>query len=144
MTPQAKKLLEKIERDIAIELPRDRRNQAMIDAMKCVETGPAYVASEECREIIELFDQACLKADRLDEEGKTDEAHDAYMESLVGAIQFSYRKFAQIVPTTMGDLLTQITFEREMRKSNTSSMLDEEAPPAFDIAAVSLMAKRAA
>lgn len=144
MTPRAKKLLKMIERDIAIELPRDRRNQTMIDAMKCVEAGPAYVASEECREIIGLFDQTCLKADRLDVEGRADEAHAAHMAALVGAIQFSYRKFAQIVPATVGDLLVQIMFEDEIRECNISSMLDEEQPPAFEIAVASLMVKRAA
>ena len=137
MTPRVKELLAKIERD----LERDRRNQLGIDRMKRAEAGPIYAGIEECLEILGLFDQACLKADRLDEEGKADEAHDAYMVSLVGAIQLSYRKFAQIVPTTVAALLAQIIFEHEMRKSNTSSMLDEEAPPAFDIAAARLAAK---
>jgi hypothetical protein len=143
MTPRAQALLAKIERSIATDVARDRRNQMVIDAMTRVEAGPAYAASENCREILGVFDQACLKANRLDEEGEADEAHDALMAALVGAIQFAYRKFAQIAPTTLADLLVQIMFEHEIRESNVSSMLDEEPPPAFHIAAAALSSNRA-
>lgn len=144
MTPRAKQLLQKIERDIEIELARDRRNRVMIDAMKCAEANPVSVSTEEILEIWALYDEANRKADRLDDEGITDESHDAYLVSLMEKYKISYRKFAQIVPTSVEALLAQFAFEHEMRKSDASFLIAEEAPPAFDIAAASLMAKRAA
>ena len=140
MTPRAKQLLQKIERDIE----RERGNQAIIDAMKCAEANPIYVSIEECLEILSLYDEADRKANRLDDEGIKDESHAAYLASFMDKIQVSYKKFAQIVPTTVGALLAQIAFEHEMRKSDILFLLNEETPPAFDIAAASLMAKRAA
>ena len=144
MTPRAKQSLQKIERDIEIELARDRHNQVMIDAMKCPEANPVSVSTEEILEILALYDEANRKANRLDGEGIKDESHETYLVCLMEKYKISYRKFAQIVPTSVDALLAQIAFEHEMRKSDTSFLLDDEAPPAFDIAAASLMAKRAA
>jgi hypothetical protein len=103
------------------------------------DSDPIYAAIEVCRKALRSFEWNCDKADRLDQ------ASDAHADSLAEALQVSYRKFAETVPTTIAGLFAQIQFEHEMRQSFVSSMFVEvEIVPTLAIAAARLATKPAA
>ena len=82
------------------------------------DSDPIYAAIEVCRKALGRLNGIPIK-------GSADQASDAHADSLAEALQVSYRKFAETVPTTIAGLFAQIQFEHEMRQSFVSSMFVE-------------------
>jgi hypothetical protein len=137
MTPRAKELVAKIERD----LERDRRSLKIVDDMKRASNNPFNPMTEP--DPIDATIETCLTAERVlgsycDKLDRQNQYFDDTWDILADALQDSFERFAETVPTTPVGMAKKIAFADEMRKRH-SEFEEVDIFPTLVIAAKRLL-----
>ncbi len=137
MTPRAKELVAKIERD----LERDRRSLKIVDDMKRASNNPFNPMTEP--DPIDAAIETCLSAERVlgsygDKLDRLNQVFDGTWDILADALQDSFERFAETVPTTPVGMAKKIAFADEMRKRH-SEFEEVDIFPTLVIAAKRLL-----